>query len=125
MLVFSSKPWIPFEHHDSLDKPKLDFKADMWAYATTLWEIFSYGRSPMIEEVGSRINTNELYSLSMLMLFSVLQFSRAPESKRPRRPANCPENIHKIMKKGWNEKSEGPLSPQTLISELIKIREFL
>lgn len=30
---------------------KLDFKAEMWAYATTLYEIFTGGRIPALDEV--------------------------------------------------------------------------
>lgn len=102
----------------------MDFKADMWAYATTLWEIFSYGRSPIFDEVSLRANANALCPFAKLIFISIVQFSRAPESRRPHRPANCPDSIHQIMKKGWNDKSEGQLSPQTLISELVKIRKY-
>lgn len=48
-----SVPWIPFEYHNNLEKAKLDFKAEVWAYATTAWEIFSRGRSPTYKEVSS------------------------------------------------------------------------
>lgn len=47
----SSIPWIPYEYHHSLENARLDFKAEVWAYATTLWEIFSRGRAPTFKEV--------------------------------------------------------------------------
>lgn len=49
----SSIPWIPYEYHNNLEQAKLDFKAEVWAYATTVWEIFSRGRSPTYKEVSN------------------------------------------------------------------------
>lgn len=34
-----------------MELSKLDFKAEIWAYATTVWEIFSHGRAPTLKEV--------------------------------------------------------------------------
>lgn len=42
-----------------MDAARKDFKAEMWAYATTLWEIFSGGHIPAVEMVG--IKQPELY----------------------------------------------------------------
>lgn len=39
------KPWIPFEYHDNLEGSKADPYAELWAFATTVWEIFSRGRA--------------------------------------------------------------------------------
>lgn len=50
-LYAFSLPWIPFEYHNNLEQAKLDFKAEIWAYATTIWEIFSNGRAPTLKEV--------------------------------------------------------------------------
>lgn len=55
IIVFSfhhSKPWIPFEYHNNMDAARNDYKAEMWAYATTLWEIFSGGHIPAAEMVS-------------------------------------------------------------------------
>lgn len=46
-----SLPWIPFEYHNCMEQAKYDFKAEVWAYSTTIWEIFSRGRSPTFKEV--------------------------------------------------------------------------
>ena len=47
----SSLPWIPFEYHNNMELAKHDFKAEIWSYATALWEIFSRGRTPTLKEV--------------------------------------------------------------------------
>lgn len=47
-----SLPWIPFEYHNKMEDAKRDFKAEVWAYATTMWEIFSRGKSPTLQEVS-------------------------------------------------------------------------
>lgn len=57
MLLIShynySLPWIPFEYHNCMEQAKYDFKAEVWAYSTTIWEIFSRGRTPIFKEVVS------------------------------------------------------------------------
>jgi Janus kinase 2/BCL2-associated athanogene 2 len=39
-------PWIPIEDYGNLNESRKNPKADIWAYSTTLWEIFSRGSSP-------------------------------------------------------------------------------
>ena len=46
-FTFFSIPWIPIEYATDVEKAKFDFKADVWAFSTTLWEIFSYGKKPL------------------------------------------------------------------------------
>jgi Protein tyrosine and serine/threonine kinase len=45
-------PWIPIEDYSDLNKCRSNLKGDIWAYATTLWEIFSRGAS-LIDMLGS------------------------------------------------------------------------
>lgn len=45
----SDVPWVPIEHYDNLNESRRNPKADIWAYSTTLWEIFSRGASPLHE----------------------------------------------------------------------------
>jgi serine/threonine protein kinase len=65
-------------------------KSDVWAFAVTLWEMFTHGGIPYMyipsdEEVGRR----------------VVQGDR-PE--RPLTPTECPEEIFAVMLKCWQEK---------------------
>lgn len=41
------------EYSTRRDKLRLDFKAEIWAFATTMWEIFSRGRTPTVYDVRS------------------------------------------------------------------------
>lgn len=47
--VFSS-PWNPLKKNKKKDC-KIDIKDDVFAYATTLWEIFSRGSIPIVKKV--------------------------------------------------------------------------
>ena len=39
--------WVPVEYFDQLQSAAYSPAADVWAYGTTLWEIFSYGQTPL------------------------------------------------------------------------------
>ena len=45
--AFVSLHWVPVEYFDQLQAVAYSSAADVWAYGTTLWEIFSYGRTPL------------------------------------------------------------------------------
>lgn len=45
-----SEPWIPIENSRKTEITA-DLKGDVLAYATTLWEIFSRGRVPILKDV--------------------------------------------------------------------------
>jgi serine/threonine protein kinase len=67
-------------------------KSDLWAFAVTLWEMFTHGGVPYMfipsdEDVGQR----------------VVQGHRL---ERPLSPAECPEGIFAVMLKCWQEKPE-------------------
>lgn len=50
--VIQRLPWIPFEYHSNPNRARTDFKAEIWAYATTIWEIFSRGEMPLLQYVN-------------------------------------------------------------------------
>lgn len=99
MTSILSLPWIPFEYHQNMELAKLDFMAEIWAYATTLWEIFSHGRPPTLKEYYA-------------------------SKRRLQRPRDCPEDMYEIMKEGWQETPDRRFSPQAVFSKLIIAREF-
>lgn len=82
------------EYDSRLDQAKLDFKAEIWAYATTLWEIFSHGNQP----------TAKLFISSKRQL---------------PKPHECPADIYDIMKEGWDPVPEKRFSPQMIFARLI------
>lgn len=94
-----SLPWIPFEYHNYREKAKTDFKAEMWACSTTLWEIFSQGRAPTLREFYSA-------------------------KRRLPPPHDCPEYVYEIMREGWDESPDKRFSPQALIAKLMGASMF-
>lgn len=43
LLIYFRVHWIPVECYTNLDYAKRSTAADVWAFATTLWEIFTFG----------------------------------------------------------------------------------
>lgn len=66
----------------------------MWAFATTLWEIFSQGRAPTLREFYA-------------------------SKRRLLPPVDCPEYVYEIMREGWDESPDKRYSPQALIAKLM------
>lgn len=50
-FVNFSFPWIPVEYYSSLQRVATEFKSEIFAYATTIWEIFSKGVKPPLQNV--------------------------------------------------------------------------
>lgn len=97
----ADQPWIPVEYHGPgrLKMSKLDLKTDIWAYCTTLWQIFSSGRKPNKD-----------------------CFSRSETSVLPK-PHECPDKLYAIMRKGWDRDPEKRFEPQSLFTWLYHIRQ--
>lgn len=93
-----SLPWIPFEYHQNMSGATKDITAEIWAYATTLWEIFSHGRRPTLKEFYA-------------------------SKRRLPRPRDCPEDMYEIMKEGWHESPDRRFTPQAVFSKLFLARK--
>lgn len=93
-------PWIPVEYHGGgrWKVAKLDLKTDIWAYATTLWQIFSHGRVP----------SRDCF--------------KAPNQCLPK-PPECPDKLYQIMRRGWERDPEKRFEPQSLFTWLYHIRQ--
>lgn len=94
-----SLPWIPFEYHHNMERAKLDYTAEIWAYATTLWEIFSLGRKPTLKEFYA-------------------------SKRRLQRPKDCPDDMYEIMREGWHESPDRRFTPQAVFAKLIIARKW-
>lgn len=81
-----------------MESAKMDYMAEIWAYATTLWEIFSNGRTPTLREYYA-------------------------SKRRLPRPRDCPEDMYDIMREGWHESPDKRFSPQAVFSKLIIARK--
>uniref|UniRef100_A0A1B0CSM3 non-specific protein-tyrosine kinase n=2 Tax=Lutzomyia longipalpis TaxID=7200 RepID=A0A1B0CSM3_LUTLO len=97
----ASIPWIPQEYHKGLDLSRYDLQTDIWACATTMWEIFSRGASP----------------LSYISCFKNDQPPRLPK------PKLCPDQLYdEIMCQGWVER-ELRFKPQSVLIKLHCIKQ--
>lgn len=93
-------PWIPIENYNDLPASRKNLKGDIWAYATTLWEVFSRG--------------------AQLNLQNPVQFFTNGE--RPSKPDDCAmlPGIYDLMIRGWDVDPEKRFSPQKIFSRLLE-----
>ena len=82
-------PWIaPEEQPDAVATAA----GDVWAFGTTLWEIFCYGRKPAFPDVGDLVC-----------------------------PFGCPEEVWKLIHGCWETLPEGRKQPQELNRDISQI----
>ena len=85
---FSASPpfrWMPPE---AIERHRWSEKSDVWAFAVTLWEMFTHGKVPYTfvasdAEVAQRVVAGEL------------------RLERPLQPTECPEGLFAVMKRCW------------------------
>ncbi|XP_014250806.1 tyrosine-protein kinase PR2 isoform X2 [Cimex lectularius] len=65
---------------------KFTSASDVWAYAVTLWEMFSYGFQPWAALTGQQI----------------LEAIDEPNPQRLERPECCPKDYYSVMRKCWH-----------------------
>lgn len=96
----ADRPWIPVEYHTEgrLKLSRLDMNTDVWAFATTVWQIFSHGSLPPKDCFKAR------------------------DSFLPK-PAGCPDAMYRIMCLGWQWDAERRFEPQQLFTWLYHIRQ--
>lgn len=76
--------------------------SDVWAFAVTLWEAFSYGRQPWASLTGQQI----------------LDAVDQPNSRRLSRPIACPSDLYQLMLKCWHHQPEKRPRFEQLLQEL-------
>lgn len=101
-------PWIAIEDYKDLSASRKNLKSDIWAYATTMWEIFSR---------GAVLNPHDPKQFFM-------------SGNRPPKPKECAmlPGIHDLMLTGWDVDPERRFSPQRIFSRILaasKFRSFL
>lgn len=92
-LIFSV-PWIPQEYHSNLEYAKKDLKAEIYAYATTVWEIFSLGKKP-VGHIQAKKSTND-FGLE----------------------------ICEIIREGWSSDPDKRFSPQNIFTKLLQASKY-
>jgi Janus kinase 2 len=99
-------PWIPVEYFDHLEGAKKEMKAEIWAAATTMWEIFSRGaRIDWIQR------PKEYFAHGIRL--------PPPEELK----ANNQEDLYGIMREGWDADPDKRFSPQLIFARLIGASE--
>ncbi|RXG73997.1 Tyrosine-protein kinase hopscotch [Armadillidium vulgare] len=102
---YSSKDihWLPREHIMHPLSALADPNVDVWAFATTVWEIFSMGETPLagadIEQVKA------LYSEGYLLS----------------RPELCPKDLYQVMVSCWHPDPHRRKHPQVIMRDVKQI----
>lgn len=88
-----------------MESARKNLKADIWAYATTLWEIFSRGAVVNIADPKTFFLRGD----------------------RPIKPEECStiSVIYEIMLRGWDADPDRRFSPQSIFSKLLTARKYL
>lgn len=102
-------PWIPIEHYENLNESRKNLKADIWAYATTLWEIFSRGTSPL-----AVLNHGDIMS----------HFRTGNRLSKPLE-CNVLPAIHSLMTLGWDNDPDRRPQPQIICATLVDASMYL
>lgn len=76
-------PWIPMNFHTNNSNNKLDLDSELWAFATTVWEIYARGQ-PI-----QHLQAHEL-AQNFRNCGGILEM-----------PDDCPEEIRDIILNGW------------------------
>ncbi|XP_044747142.1 tyrosine-protein kinase hopscotch [Coccinella septempunctata] len=94
--------WIPVECYSNLDYARRSSGADVWAFATTLFEIFTYG-----EDINlmSPMDAKEMYKNGKILP----------------KPPPCPDNIYHVMKECWFLDADRRKHPQAIMRDINQI----
>jgi Protein tyrosine and serine/threonine kinase len=104
-------PWIPIEHYENLNESRKNLKADIWAYATTLWEIFSLGTSPLAD-------------LTHADLMNFFKTGKSPGLSKPIECISLPA-IHNLMTLGWDNDPDKRPQAQIICANLVDTSKFI
>ncbi|XP_053614576.1 tyrosine-protein kinase hopscotch [Plodia interpunctella] len=88
--------WMPVDFFGDMNMAKRSVIGDIWAFATTLWEVFSYGVSPT--------EINPVMTAKSYMMDNRLQ-----------RPERCPSEVWTLILQCWQS---DPLRPQEIMRDM-------
>ncbi|XP_063888153.1 tyrosine-protein kinase hopscotch-like [Scylla paramamosain] len=95
--------WIPREYHIQPPLALQDPTTDIWAFSTTLWQIFSLGATPLpgadMEEMRS------LYATGLVLP----------------RPDRCPRDLYQVMLRCWSPDPQARRQPQAVMRDVNQI----
>ncbi|GJQ70199.1 putative Band 4.1 homologues [Trypoxylus dichotomus] len=91
--------WIPIECYNNINYAKHSTPADVWAFGTTLWEIFMFG------EVIQKIDHHEAMKMYK-------------NGKRLPKPNHCPQDIYELMRECWDKDPHRRKQPQAIMRDI-------
>ncbi|XP_030744957.1 tyrosine-protein kinase JAK2 isoform X2 [Sitophilus oryzae] len=91
--------WIPIECYTTLDYAKRSTAADIWALATTFYEIFTYGK---VMPVTDHVQTMRWYM----------------SGKRLPQPQGCDDEIYTLMMECWHSDPHRRKQPQEVSRDI-------
>lgn len=99
--------WIPFDYHNNLNSAKKSHDIDLWAFATTVWEIFARGKT-----IGAV--TSEFLRQNYNKCGGILPV-----------PDDCPYEMFQVMMDGWSMEPGKNFNHMQIFQRLIFIKESL
>ncbi|GAB6032184.1 hypothetical protein CHUAL_010831 [Chamberlinius hualienensis] len=96
--------WIPPECYANVALSRSQLTADVWAFGTTLWEIFSYGQTPL-SGTSSAEEVMMFYQCGGRLLC----------------PEECHPDAYKLMGECWCRDPDGRKKPQAIVRDINQI----
>jgi hypothetical protein len=141
---FYSIHWIPTECYSNFDHARGSVAADVWAFGTTLWEIFAYGECPpessnvsSVKKVQFNIfvccNCYQVFTfLNILYCFigytpscysdaDTVMLQYYQEDKKLPAPFGCPSHMYKLMLQCWDLNPHSRKKPQAIMRDMNQI----
>ncbi|KAH8265891.1 hypothetical protein KR038_009636, partial [Drosophila bunnanda] len=104
----SDSPWIPTKYYRNLQAAKKDLSTQLWAFATTIYEIFSRCRKDLRQLTQEDLQRQRLQDGNILPLLHTDM---------------CPPQISETIMDGWSD--DPTFSHQDIFSRLIEIKSEL
>ncbi|KAJ8678849.1 hypothetical protein QAD02_014636 [Eretmocerus hayati] len=122
--VFNYTPadvhWLPPECYGDPDLAKRSTQADVWAVATTLWEIFSRGQMLPPPESTGVLKKEGTDAIKKDCTDAIKKYYAS--GKRLPIPNNCPPEVYKLMNDCWGEFGGPRKQPQAIMRDINQIK---
>ncbi|EZA58280.1 hypothetical protein DMN91_006513 [Ooceraea biroi] len=115
--------WIPPECHNDLESAKSSSQADIWALATTIWEMFSRGnipRPPLKPEEVALLKMDYQNGKRLPKPDDYCKY-RNDYYKCSNDYYKCPPEVYKLMIECWGENGASRKQPQAIMRDINQI----
>lgn len=104
LIVIYRIPWVATECYDNIENVRTDMNAEKWAFATTVWELFTNAISP----------DPEIYNAKYFL-----------DGNNLPRPENCPVELYRIMCEGWQRNPLKRFHLRNILHRLLMTRKCI